>query len=98
MANKPGTSKTAEKVKAPITPPNSPTLQVPTPSRPSRRKSPPKRLTSSDPVAVKMSPDDSELPQLREVIPRNEALVSPPIVKPQKKGKIGTQSLSKKTY
>ena len=88
MANKPGTSKATEKAKTPLTPPNSPTLQVPIPSRPSRRKSPPTKLTPSDPVSMKILPDDSELPQLREVIPRNEALVSPPIVKTQKKGKL----------
>ena len=52
--------------------------EPPTPSRASRRK-------SNSPKKLKL--DDPEMPPLREVIPKNQALVSPPIVKTTPKGK-----------
>ena len=69
----------------PLTPPPSP-VEAPTPTRASRRKSPPKKLPLDDP----------EMPPLREVIPKNQALVSPPIVKTTPKGKIFFDSRNSK--
>ena len=77
MKLKPESTKAIEEAKAPSTPPPSP-MPIPSLRRPSRRKSPPKKLTLDDP----------EMPPLREVIPRTEALVSPPIMKTQKKGNL----------
>ena len=58
-------------------------VEPPTPTRASRRKSPPTKLTLDDP----------EMPPLREVIPKNQALVSPPIVKTTPKGNYELKNL-----
>ena len=67
---------TAQPTTTTLTPPPS-LMAIDTPKRSSRRKSPPTKLTMDDP----------EMPPLREVIPKNQALVSPPIVKTIPKGK-----------
>ena len=63
--------------KTPATPPPSPTME-PTPKR-----------ARKNPTPQKLVLDDPEMPPLREIVPANQALVSPPIMQRQiKKGEI----------
>ena len=59
-----------------MTPPPSPAMALtPTPKRARKNPSPQKLMM-----------DDPDMPPLREVIPGNQAIVSPPIIQPTKKG------------